>query len=253
MIKKITLATVLGAAVVSYIGAERSDTPTLDRLGYALSDSSTAAPLPAATITPDPARKIASDDGTEVVLGLRVHKDRNCNVELKDYVTPTGEMFAAYSCTPDNPALSHDYAEYDNETLASMAYSDADAAALLGRRLIDKDTRKSYQLLIRASALDDGNIKHLAWLSDQAFGVTDINGEPQVANLQRQYELAALAMRLGDGPGKAIYLRNELLRLGIAEARLVRLDTRVDVLLQSMRDIQQTVLGEITIGGHSDA
>jgi hypothetical protein len=186
------------------------------------------------------------------VLGLRVRKDRNCDVELNDYVTPTGEMFEAFSCTPGKPVPPHEYAEYDNETLASMAYSDANAAALLGQRLIDKDTRKSYQLLIRASALDDGNIEHLAWLSDQAFGVTDINGEPQIKNLQHQYELAALAARLGADPGKTNYLRDELLRLGIAEAKLVRLDTRAGALFQSMRDIQKTVLGEVTIGGHGD-
>jgi len=252
MIKKITIATVLGAAVVSYISANLHDAPKHDSVEPALSNSSTASLRPAATAVSKPMQEIAVDDGTEVVLGLRVRKDRNCDVELKDYVTPTGEMFAAYSCTPKESMPPHDYAEYDNETLASMAYSDADAAALLGHRLIKKDTRKSYQLLIRASALDDGNIEHLAWLSDQAFGATDINGEPQIANLQRQYELAALAVRLGDDPGKTNYLRDELLRLGIAEAKLVRLDTRVDVLFQSMRDIQRTVVGEITIGGQGD-
>lgn len=254
MIKKITLATVLGAAVVSYIGADLNDAPGggLPDPAHSSSSPTPPAPAPVVTAVSTPAQAIDVDDGTEVVLGLRVRKDRNCDVELKDYVTPTGEMFAAYSCTPSNPVPPHDYAEYDNKTLESMAYSDANAAALLGQRLIDKDTRKSYQLLIRASALDDGNIEHLAWLSDQAFGVTDINGEPQITNLQHQYELAALAVRLGDDPGKTNYLRDELLRLGIDEAKLLRLDTRADVLFQSMRDIQRTVLGEVTIGGQGD-
>lgn len=252
MIKKITLATVLGAAVVSYLSADFNHAPGDAPPGPALSSNLPTPSAPVVATVRNPAPTGAVDDGTEVVLGLRVRKDRNCDVELKDYVTPTGEMFAAYSCTPSKPVPTRDYAEYDNETLASMAYSDADAAALLGQRLINKDTRKSYQLLIRASALDDGNIEHLAWLSDQAFGVTDINGEPQINNLQHQYELAALAVRLGDDPGKTNYLRDELLRLGIDAARLLRLDTRADVLFQSMRDIQRTVLGEVTIGGHGD-
>ena len=150
-----------------------------------------------------------------------------------------------------DPATARDVFQRKMTSSTDWEASEAELEAL-GHRLIKKDTRKSYQLLIRASALDDGNIEHLAWLSDQAFGATDINGEPQIVNLQRQYELAALAVRLGDDPGKTNYLRDELLRLGIAEAKLVRLDTRVDVLFQSMRDIQRTVVGEITIGGQGD-
>jgi len=72
-------------------------------------------------------------------------------------------------------------------------------------------------------------------------------------NLQRQYELAALASRLGDGPGKAEYLKDKLFRSGIDEARLNALNLRVDELLKSMRNIQRTVLGEVTIGGQDDA
>ena len=196
---------------------------------------------------------VVADDGTEIVLGLRVRKDRNCHVELKDYVTTDGEMFSAYSCTPIGPVSAHPYADYDNATLAAMAYADAAAAALLGQRLIRKDTRRSYRLLVRAAALEGGNIRHLAWLSDQAFGAIAIDGEPQVANLQRQYELSALAARLGDDSGRADYLKNELVRIGVDDDQLDSLDARVSALLQSMRDIQRTVLGEVTIGGQDDA
>jgi len=247
MIKKITLATVLGAAVVSYFA------PGPDSARHAFSYDEPVPLAPAADAAAELTQLPASDDGTEVVLGLRVQKDRNCLLELKDYVTPDGEMFAAYSCTPIHSAPAHKYADYDNATLGAMAYADADAAALLGHRLIDKDTRKSYELLIRASALEGGNVEHIEWLSDQAFGVVAINGEPQIANLQRKYELAALAEWLGGDSDKTRYLRDELLRIGVDERGLTRLDTRADVLLQSMRGIQQTVLGEITIGGQGDA
>src|SRR5210317_995585 len=71
------------------------------------------------------------DDGTEVVLGLRVRKDRDCTVEFKDYVTPDGDMFSAWSCTPESPSSPHKYQHYDDTTLEVMAWSDADAAALL--------------------------------------------------------------------------------------------------------------------------
>jgi hypothetical protein len=253
MIRIISVTTLLGVSAAYFIYIGQFDTP-IDAPAEGIHPSNIPTPeQPVATSLDEPGQAAANDDGTEVVLGLRVRKDRNCRVELKNYVTTDGEMFSAYSCTPNDPQPPHRYAEYDNATLATMAYADADAAALLGRRLISKDTRKSYELLIRASALDGGKIEHLAWLSDQAFGAVAINGKPQVANLKRQYELAALAAELGDDPGKADYLKNELIRVGVENDQLNSLDLRVSALLQSMREIQQTVIGEVTIGGQDDA
>jgi len=192
-------------------------------------------------------------DGTETVLGVRVRENRRCTVELRDYVTPDGEMFSAYSCTPQRPADPHPYAHYDDDTLAVMAYADAEAATLLGKRLIGRNTPRAFDLLIRASALDGGNVEPIAWLSDQAFGLLDVNGIPQISNIERQYELAALAARLGDATQEPVLFRDQLVRIGVDTDRLNLLDAEVDALLQSMRDIQRTVLGEVTIGGQSDA
>ena len=253
MIRKIAIAMMLGASVAYFTYPTVIDAPGHASAGQGRTSIKPTPSQPLATNRNDQNQTVAADDRTEVVLGLRVRKDRNCRVEIKDYVTPDGEMFSAYSCTPNNPAPPRLYADYDNETLAELAYADADAAALLGQRLIHKDSRKSYQLLIRAAALDGGKIEHIAWLSDQAFGAIAINGEPQVANLQRQYELASLATRLGDGPGKSNYLKNELIRIGIDARQLDGLDRHVDALLRSMRNIQRTVLGEVTIGEQDDA
>ena len=192
------------------------------------------------------------DDGTETVLGLRVRKDRNCTVELRDYVTPDGDMFAAYTCTPHAPRPRHPYASYSDETLEVMAYSDAEAASLLGKRLIERDAGRSYEMLIRAAALDNDH-GHLAWLADQAFGTIRVDGEPQVENLKRQYELAAVARHLGDISGRTALIRDALLASGASADDFVVLDRRVADLLQSMRDIQRNVYGEITVGGRSDA
>lgn len=227
----------------------------------------TASPAPGTPMTPAPelnqARNVAQpgragdaghefDDGTEVVLGIRVRKDRNCTVELRDYVTPDGEMFSAYSCTPNEPGPEHPYAHYTDATLETMAYSDAEAAALLGKRLIERDTGRSYEMLIRATALD-GDFGHLAWLADQAFGITAIDGEPQVENLKQQYELAAIASHFGDISGRSAYFRDELLRAGLSGRQLRALDERVADVLRSMHEIQVTVHGKSTIGGQGDA
>lgn len=265
MIKKITAVTLLGMCAAYYLYPETgeqldaSPDAALRSAGDALQpQASTAAERSSA---PDPtvvadssiADDESFDDGTEMVLGLRVRKDRNCTVQLREYVTPEGEMFSAYSCTPNNPPPPNPLAHYDNEALATMAYSDADAAAELGHRLIASDTPRAYEMLVRASALDGGNTLHLTWLAEQAFGAIAINGEPQLDNLSRQYELAAVAVQLGDSPYKFEYLKSELARFGVGADQLRELDARANELLQSMRDIQQTVHGEITLGGQGDA
>ena len=133
-----------------------------------------------------------------------------------------------------------------------MAYSDAQAAALLGQRLIGRDQQKSYDMLVRATALD-GDTGHLDWLADQAFSAVRIDEEPQVPNIMRRYELGALAARLGGTDVNASFWRSELINAGVSDEQLDRLDRRVDELLQSVRDIQVTVFGEVRYGGQSDA
>ena len=228
------------------------------------SDVPATAPLPAPRLerapgqsTPTnadegPAHQEPGDDGTEVVLGLRVRKDRNCEVELNDYVTPDGEMFSAYTCRPFEPRAEHPYEHYTNETLEQMAYADAEAAAYLGKRLAGTDHGKSYQMLVRATALD-GDTRHLAWLGDVTYGEFSRNGELQVGQVMRRYELAALAARLGEDPGYSLYLRDELRAAGIASEQIEQLDARVQELLDTVRSIQLTVYGEVRTGGQDDA
>jgi len=194
----------------------------------------------------------AADDGTEIVLGLRVRKDRNCTVELKDYVTPDGDMFSAWSCTPHSQQPPHKYSNYDDATLEVMAWSDAEAASLLGKRLIERDTRKSYELLVRAAALDS-DFRHLAWLADQAYGIVSIDGEPHMGNLSQQYELASVSHALGDLSGRSDYFRQALVDAGADEKQLAGLDQQVSEVLRRIREIQSAVSGEVTIGGQDNA
>ena len=215
-------------------------------------DHPEVSPSPTADRAPAPEAQNVTGRA-ETVLGVKVRQDRRCTVELRNYVTSDGVMFPAYSCTPYRQSEPHPYEHYGEATLEAMAYADADAAALLGRRLIAADTSRAFDLLIRAAALDGGNVKHITWLSDQAFGTLEINGIPQVANIERQYELAELAARLGDTTQEPAYFRRQLIDIGAGADRLNSLDAEVEALLQSMRDIQRDVLGEVTIGGHGDA
>jgi len=173
-------------------------------------------------------------------------------VEFKDYVTPDGDMFSAWSCTPESPSSPHKYQHYDDTTLEVMAWSDADAAALLGKRLVERNSRKSYELLVRAAALEN-DFRYLTWLADQAFGVVSVDGEPHMGNLGQQYELASVSHALGDLSGRSDFFRQALIDAGADETQLAGLDQQVNELLQKIRNIQSTVLGEITIGGKDNA
>ncbi len=214
--------------------------------------------LPAAPTTPAvaaaaPSRVDTAPDSDAGALPARPgHRERNCELELRNFVTPSGEMFSAYRCTPQEPSEPHPYAHYDNVSLELIAYADPEAAALLGQRLVGSDPRKSYDMLLRATALS-GDIGHLAWLADQAFSTVRIDGELQVANVKRRYELAALAARLGGDPTAARYFREALIGAGLGVDSMAPLDERVDQLLQSVREVQRSVYGEVRYGGQNDA
>lgn len=246
----ITVITALAAATAYSIYIKTDAPSVLPEPMSAIAEMAPGPIIPDAE--PQTGQLVDSDDGTELVLGIRVRKDRKCTVELKDYVTPDGRMFSAYTCTPNEPRPAHPYAHYDNETLASMSWSDAEAAALLGQRLIDQDTGRSYELLIRATALD-GDTRHISWLADMAFNPTAVNGEPHVANLEGRYKLAELNARLGSDPVLPKTLKRELANAGIGKHRFLELDARAGALLRAMQDIQRDVFGEIRIGGQDDA
>ncbi len=108
MIRKIAIAAVLGASAVYFIYPDVIDAPGYTPAGQTHPGNKPTPQQPAAMGRHVP---VITDDGTEVVLGLRVRRDRNCRVELRDYVTTDGEMFSAYSCTPNVPAPPHIYAD----------------------------------------------------------------------------------------------------------------------------------------------
>lgn len=250
MKKAIALAAALGIGAAAHLATDTASHTATGTGGL----RPAAQPLSAAALSrapEDPAPATAAG-ASEVVLNVRVRKDRKCRVELNDYVTTDGEVFSAYSCTPHAPRPPHPYAHYDNGSLEVLAYGDPEAAALLGRRLAASDRDKSYQMLVRAAALD-GDVRHLAWLADQAYSIVRIDGAVQVDNVKRRYELAALASRLGDDPSASQFLRDTLVDAGINAHGLGRLDDRVDQLLESMHDIQRAVYGEIRYGGQTDA
>ena len=243
MKKAITLSAALTLAAAAFLVVDTAEQPPPQGTSSRVTPADHAAPATPA---------VASRAVTSTVARLPLRADRNCDLELRDYVTPSGEMFSAYHCTPRTPRHPHPYAHYDNGSLELIAYSDPEAAALLGRRLVGSDPGKSYEMLLRAAALS-GDIGHLAWLADQAFSTVRIDGDLQISNVKRRYELAALAVHLGGDPAAAQFFRDALIDAGVRVDALASLDKRVDELLQSVRDVQRSVYGEIRYGGQNDA
>lgn len=250
MKRAITVLAVPVAAAALYLAAG----PAGNAPAPAFSPAAPAADHPATPkATPaSPAGVPAASGRSEVVLGVRVRKDRQCTVEWNDHVTRQGKMFPAYRCIPDGAGPDHGYAHYGNTTLEVMSYADAEAADVLGRRLLGSDPGKAYAMLVRATALD-GDVRRLAWLADQAFSATRIDGKLQVGNVMRRYELAALAAELGDDPALTRFLRSALTEAGIGAEQFATLDGRVDALVETVRQIQRSVFGEVRHGGQNDA
>ena len=98
-----------------------------------------------------------------------------------------------------------------------------------------------------------GDAGHLSWLADQAYSAIRIDGDLHLDNVKRRYELAAVASRLGGDPATPDFLRSLLLDAGLGAESLAALDRRVAALLESVRNIQQSVHGEIRYGGQDDA
>ena len=250
MKKAIALAAVLISGTAVFLAVD-----TADRDSPRVAVSRHASPDIAPGVDPASAPRSPAAAPAQVIEAAanpRVRQDRNCILELVDYVTSSGEMISAYRCTPKAPRQPHPYDHYDNGSLEVLAWSDPEAAALLGRRLAASDPGKSYEMLLRATALG-GDSRHLSWLADQAFSAIRIDGDLHINNVKRRYELAALAAHFGGDPATSYFLRDLLVDAGLGVDSLDALDERVEVLLESVRDTQRSVRGEIRYGGQDDA
>ncbi|MGK0336342.1 MAG: hypothetical protein ACJAWF_000955 [Candidatus Azotimanducaceae bacterium] len=163
-----------------------------------------------------------------------------------------GTAFEAYMC--EDSTTPHPYAEYPTESLESLAYSDSEAALMLGKRFSQTDEDVAVKWMVRASALDGGSTEPLNWLSNRLFSLDEIDGDFQAAIVGKRYVLQRVAQRLGDSPGAFVHTHNLLTAHGITEKQLETLDKVADKILESIAKISYDINGEETIiGGEVDA
>jgi hypothetical protein len=180
---------------------------------------------------------------TEFVYGIEVRKNRNCTVELEYLDIGNGKVIEAYSCKPNQPPAPGVYDEYNNETLAGMAYSDPVAAEVLGKRLADYQPERARMLLMRSVALRPDNTLPILWLASANYGLIDVNGAPALGEMAENYLLARVAEELGT-PGAATSIREHLIAAGYQEKDFLDLETEVKVDLVEIRNIQLEVTGQ---------
>ena len=198
-----------------------------------------------------PANGENPDSDTEVVLGLRVRKDRNCTLSVRQYADPeTAELRNVYSCTPNEPVEPDPYESWSEEVLASMAYGDAHAAQVLGLRHISSDNAEQealgLSLLYRSVALS-GDPTTFRKAIGQRYAYLEINGEPQIHNMKQLLVFNIIGEAMGDNRFNTAQVLLELKRADVPAAELERLQTGAWGILEAMADLQVEMTGDTTI------
>lgn len=164
--------------------------------------------------------------------------EQNCE---KTYLyADDGSVTEAYDCGDLEPPPGP-YAIYDDETLADMAYSDPLAAEELGKRLVERDPQRAYDLMVRSTALSK-SIQPIQWLASAEYSLVARNGKPAIDKLSENYVLQRVSEELGT-PGMAIRIRDDLKNAGFSRVQFTRLEQKVDQVLEKIRNIQVQVHG----------
>ena len=184
-----------------------------------------------------------------------VHSGQHSDCEIRRRYVPTldGATVATLSCTPvaDEP---HPYEHYSNKSLESLAYADAEAAEMLGMRLIEDDSATSLSLVVRAAALAGGDSAPLKRYSNAYPHPVYVNGKPQRKTVRHKYVLASVIALLGDDSAAAIKWERVIrTHSSDPDQELTRLQARARGIVAEMRQIQIEVTGTSSIGGAGDA
>ena len=182
--------------------------------------------------------------GTEVVMGIKVRKDRACSVQRHYVDLGNGTVTDAYSCVP-HEAIADDYERYSDDELRVLSYSDARAASVLGKRLVEVDLDESRRLLLRAVALKPANLDPVMWLAAQAYSLRGSSPAAQNARANT-YVLTRTAQAMGSG-ASVDWVLEDLERAGFDEADIAGLEERVRENLRRIREIQLEVYGETLV------
>lgn len=202
--------------------------------------------LIANTITSDAGDTLSSN--TEMVMGLRVKKNRDCVVTRHYLAQLDGTTIEAFSCEPisDNPRVMD---HYTDDALKELAYSDPVASFELGRRLILREDQQetATEYLLRSVALDDTDLEGIHIIVRQRFWnqFSEKNG---LDMRTRAYVFNALATTLDENNNyKKRMSFDRLVDAGLGEEQILALENETRKILDDLIAIQRDVTGSSTI------
>ena len=177
-----------------------------------------------------------------------------CNIARRYLSRSDGTSVATTSCEPTVPRSKHPYEHYPDGALESLAYADAQAAQVLGMRLIEKDPAASLSLIVRSAALADGDPAPIKRFYNAYPRPVSIDGIPQPDAVRVKFVLAEVAALL-DGDTSMANEWEDVIRAHSRDPdrELAQLHARVWAIVDAMRQIQLDVLGTSTTGGQGDA
>lgn len=194
-------------------------------------------------------RQSSQDDDVDIALGGSWNSNDCTPVTVQVVKVPSGRMVEARDCQRSSPNPVHAYEAYEDEALDSLAYSDPIAALVLGRRLATTDPERTWDLMIRSSALLGGDVRPIKWLATNSFNIVKTNGEMATDTMQLRYVLDSLTRKLENTPSHSFDFREAYLRSSRGDAEVERLDRMVDALLSEMEVIETEATGGSTMRG----
>jgi len=201
-------------------------------------------------VTLEEAQELAStweEKNTEVIFGLKVKKDRTCVVDEQYIPREDGTLIRGVSCTMPEDAEYDPFLDYTDNELLLQGYTDAAAAAELGRRWAYERPQEARRQMIRAAALDPANTEPLAWIAWEQFSQTgNADGSPNIEVLSERYILTRLAEDIGGESQHGLQSIVKRLQAGGLKTRgFDKLETRV------RRELYQVYAVQATVPGHT--
>lgn len=169
-----------------------------------------------------------------------------------EIVNADGTVAVAWMLDPGRVSPEHPYDRYDSDTLAILAYGDAEAAEVLGLRLRRQDEVESLKYMLRAAALS-GRADALRAYVNSGTQPLEIDGRPVTRTLRERYVLSLVANAVSADPAElALWEAQIRAELPDPHREIERLRREAETLLRRMRDVQREVTGSATLGGLDD-
>jgi hypothetical protein len=236
------IAAVCSAGLVLH--SERDNAPD-DRSA----DASAAAGRAVVSGPETPVTAAVESGGTGTVVDGRDAAD---GCELTTHYLPVGDGTTAevYTCEGGRAAEPHPYESYSNAALESLAYSDAQAAEVLGMRLRESDERAAMSLVFRSAALSGGDAEPIVKYSNAYPRPTAVDGVPDRRTVHVKYVLSAVTQLLGDDRHSLPYYTATIRdHSADPDREIAMLDERARQIVEEMRQIELDVTGSSATGG----